>query len=143
MSLGTVQTASGSLIGITGLMFAEASSLLSLAGAIFGMLGLVGGAVAYLAAMRQRTTIAVLETDNSALRNRVSTIEGLERDCQMRLAKAETSVKVLTDTVTNAQAVAELLARVDIQHADIKALSATVERHFALILKLLDKKAEA
>lgn len=119
------------------------ASLLSLAGAIFGLLGLIGGAVAYLAAMRQRTTIAVLETDNSALRNRITTIEALERDCQLRLSKAEMSVQVLTDTVTNAQAVAELLTRVDFQHADLKALSAKVDDHFARVLSLLDRKAPA
>ena len=31
---------------------------------ILGLLGLIGGAGAFLATMRQQTTIAVLETDN-------------------------------------------------------------------------------
>lgn len=116
------------------------STAMSIIAAALGIMGGVGGAIAYLAAMRGRTTISVLSDDNAALRHRVETLEGIEKNCAERLARAELSVQVLTETVTNAQAVADLLARVDLQHADIKALSQTVEAHFTKLLTLLDTK---
>ncbi len=116
---------------------------LSLAGAMFGLLGLVGGAVAYLAAMRQRTTIQVLKEDNEARGARMETLEVAERECKIRLDAAMLKVQVLTDTVTNAQAVAELLARVDLQHADLRALAVKVDNHFSEVLGRLQGKASA
>lgn len=116
---------------------------MSAAGAMFGLLGLVGGAVAYLAAMRQKTTIAVLKEDNDARGARMETLEVAERECKARLDAAMLRVQVLTDTVTNAQAVADLLARVDLQHNDIRALSGKVDAHFAEVLTRLRGKAEA
>ncbi len=119
------------------------TAFLSLAGAIFGLLGLIGGAVAYLAAMRQRTTIQVLKDDNEARGARMETLERAEDECKVRLDAAMLKVQVLTDTVTNAQAVAELLARVDLQHGDIRALSAQVKANFAEVLTRLQGKAAA
>lgn len=119
------------------------SSFLSLAGAFFGLLGLIGGAVAFLAAMRQKTTIEVLEADNKARGERMATLEQLENDCKVRLGAAEMKVQVLTDTVTNAQAVNELLTRVNLQHSDLKALDAKVEANFSEVLTRLRGKASA
>ncbi|HUR18883.1 MAG TPA: hypothetical protein VMZ51_08120 [Acidimicrobiales bacterium] len=116
------------------------SSVVSIVASSLGILGGVGGAIAYLSAVRGRTTIEVLNADNAALRHRVETLEAIEIQCTERLARAEMSVKVLTETVTNAQAVAELLARVDVQHADIKRLSEKVDLHFTRMLTLLETK---
>lgn len=117
------------------------SAFLSFAGAVFGLLGLIGGAVAYLAAMRQKTTIQVLRDDNDARGARMETLEKAEGECKARLDAAMLKVQVLTETVTNAQAVADLLARVDLQHNDIKVLSAEVKANFVEVLGRLQRKA--
>jgi Tfp pilus assembly protein PilN len=113
------------------------AAVLSVVGVIFGLLGLIGGAVAYLAAMRQRTTIAVLETDNKARGERMETLERAEAECKVRLAAAEVKVQVLTDTVTQAHAVAELQAKVDRVIDVATALDAKVEGHFSEVLARL------
>lgn len=120
-----------------------AAAFLSLCGTVFGLLGLIGGAVAYLASMRQKTTIEVLETDNKARGERMETLEKAEGECRARLDAAMLKVSVLTDTVTNAQAVAELLARVDLQHNDLRTLAAKVDAHFVEMLAQLRGKAPA
>lgn len=89
------------------------TTLLGVAGTIFGLLGLIGGAVAYLLSIRHRTTITVLKQNNEALVERVDLLEVTERDCKVRLAAAEVKVQVLTDTVTQAHAVADLQTKVD------------------------------
>ncbi len=109
--------------------------LVSVAGGVLSLISIVGASIAVLASTRQKVTIDTLAADNDALRHRVTTIETLEHDCQTRLAKAEMTVKVLTETVTNAQAVNELLSRVE--KLDLK-----VERHFADVLSRLTHKAD-
>lgn len=103
--------------------------MLALSGtAVVGLIGgalalaiALAGAVAVLVAYFRKSTRDILREDLNDVKGRLQTVESSEKNCKERLARAESTIKTLTDVVTGASAVAELKQIVDHNHNSIMA----------------------
>ena len=89
--------------------------------AVIGLAILLGGSVAVLFAYFKKTTKDILRVENSDLRDRLATVETSDKECKIRLAKAEATIKTLTEVFSGHSAVVELKALVDENHQKVMA----------------------
>lgn len=96
-------------------------AVLGLIGTAIGVATALGIAIAILFANFKKTNKDILRQDLQDVKARLVTVETAEKNCNERLARAESTIQTLTDVVTGASAVAELKEIVDNNHQSIMA----------------------
>lgn len=103
--------------------------MIGLIGGILGVVGIAASALVYFRMGMAKTTIELLEKNNSTLNDRVGILEheGREKDkhiakCDGKIAALESERTTLRDLVTGRSAVENLAQLLDVEFKEIKSL---------------------
>lgn len=119
-------------------------AVLSFAGAVMGLAVLLGGVIAVMLSQLRRNTTSIVREENEDLRQRLASVEAQEKECKEalatqaaahgeRMAKAEATMKVLSDMVTGASAVVELTTVVSTNHSETLNRLAAIDQRLAKV----------
>lgn len=92
------------------------SNWIGAVGLVVGLVASAGGGVAYFGERRGRSVIDLQASEITAQAQRIATLEANETRAKSEISGLQTSLRALTETVTNAAKVDALARRVDENH---------------------------
>lgn len=96
-----------------------AMNLVAIVSGVVGLAILLGGAAAIGYTHFRKTARDVLRQENEDVNKRLDSVEKSEQQCQLRLAKAESTIQTLTDVFSGHNSVVELKAVVNDNHQTV------------------------
>lgn len=108
-----------------------AMNLVAIVSGVVGLAILLGGAAAIGYTHFRKTARDVLRQENIDVNKRLDSVEKSEQQCQLRLAKAESTIQTLTDVFSGRNSVIELKTVVNDNHQTILEILEDLRRHAA------------